>query len=217
MIMHTKKVFVLICCSVCLALLLSCKENRNEPTVKEEPTLEEIHAKGAKTLNEILLEHEASIRGGGTLVENSQSGCSLRGYGPVKEETYYGFTRDVHLGGKPQLCYLNIELCHGYYLVDVHSVVLEVRAKPFTEYEQVDSPRCGYIPTSYIDPSQIMPNRFNNPSRGYFNDGYKAGGLQYFRTYYIRVAYSLSGTQINHTLPDFPKNFEWNIVYREAE
>ena len=84
--MHTKKVFVLICCSVCLALLLSCKENRNEPTVKEEPTLEEIHAKGAKTLNEILLEHEASIRGGGTLVENPQSGCSLRGYGPVKEK-----------------------------------------------------------------------------------------------------------------------------------
>ena len=84
--MHTKKVFVLICCSVCLALLLSCKENRNEPTVKEEPTLEEIHAKGAKTLNEILLEHEASIRGGGTLVENPQSGYTMVSQGMFTSE-----------------------------------------------------------------------------------------------------------------------------------
>lgn len=58
---------------------------------------------------------------------------------------------------------------------------------------------------------------YNNPTRGCFNDGYKAGGVQYFRTYYIKVAYSISGEQINRTLPDYPQNFEWNIAYREAE
>lgn len=115
------------------------------------------------------------------------------------------------------MCYLNVDLYRGYYLVEVHSVILEVKAKPFTEYEQVESPKCGYIPTTYTDPSLTMPNGFDNPIRGCFNDGYKSGGRQYFRTYYIKVVYDLLGQQINGTLPDFPKNFEWNVVYREAE
>jgi hypothetical protein len=211
-----KKMLILIC-SVGLVLLSSCKNSKNEPIVNEEPTLEEIHAKGAKTLNEILLEHEKSIQGEGEVSEAPQAKKSLRGYGPVQWATYYGFTHDYYLAGKPQMCYLNVDLYHGYYFVEVHSVILEVKAKPFTEYEQVDSPKCGYIPTTYTDPSLTMPNGFNNPIRGCFNDGYKPGGRQYFRTYYIKVAYSLSGQQINRTLPDFPKNFEWNVAYREAE
>lgn len=213
---NTKKMLVLIC-SVGLFLLSSCKNSNNEPVVKEEPTLEEIHAKGAKTLNEILLEHEKSIQGEGDVEEVLQSKKSLRGYGPVQWATYYGFTHDYYLAGKPQMCYLSLGIYHGYYLVEVHSVILEVKAKPFTEYEQVDSPKCGYIPTTYTDPSRTMPNGFNNPIRGCFNDGYKAGGRQYFRTYYIKVSYSLDGRQINRILPDFPKNFEWKVVYREAE
>lgn len=55
------------------------------------------------------------------------------------------------------------------------------------------------------------------PLEGVFNDGYKAGGVQYFRTYHIKVAYSISGEQINRTLPDYPQNIEWDIAYREAE
>lgn len=208
---------LVLICSVGLVLLSSCKNSKNEPIVTEEPTLEEIHANGAKTLNEILLEYEKSIQGEGEVSEVPQSKTPLRGYKPVQRTTYYGFTRDYYLSGKPQRCYLNVDLYHGYYLVEVHSVVLEVKAKPFTEYEQVESPKCGYIPTTYTDPSLTMPNGFDNPTRGCFNDGYKAGGLQYFRTYYIKVAYSIIGEQINRTLPDYPKNFEWNVAYREAE
>ncbi len=211
-----KKMLVLIC-SVGLVLLSSCKNSKNEPIVTEEPTLEEIHANGAKTLNEILLEYEKSVQGEGEVSEVPQSKTPLRGYKPVQRTTYYGFTRDHYLAGKPQLCYLNVDLYRGYYLVDIHSVVLEVKAKPFTEYEQVESPKCGYIPTTYTDTSHTMPNRFDNPTRGCFNDGYQAGGRQYFRTYYIKVAYSISGEQINRTLPDYPQNFEWNVAYREAE
>ena len=57
-----------------------------------------------------------------------------------------------------------------------------------------------------------MGAEYNNPTRGCFNDDYKASGLQYFRTYYIKVAYSISGEQINRTLPDYPKNLNGTLL-----
>lgn len=198
--------------SILLVLALSSSCNDSDPVSSLEPSLEEIHAKGAKTLNELLIEYEKEVQGNAFLGRSS-----LRGYGPVKRTTYKGFTKDVYLGGKPKLCYLSVDLYHGYYLVDIHSVVLSVDVKPFTEYLQVDSPKCGYIPTAYTDASETMPNAFNNPIRGCFNDGYQPGGKQYFRTYYIKVISDMSGMQIHRILPDRPANFEWNVAYREAE
>lgn len=210
-----KKAFLFICVLGC-ALLLSCKKDKVEPSSTEEPTLEEIHAKGAKTLNELLLEHDQSIRGEGSVTRKPQASPSLQGYGPVQKATYYGFTNDVYLFGSPRMCYLSIGAYQGYYFVEIHAVSLKIKAKPFSEYEQVDSPRCGYIPTTYADAALRIPNGFINPLRGCFNDGYQSGGRQFFRTYYIKILYSIDGREIYHTLPDYPKNFEWNIVYREA-
>lgn len=161
MMTQVRKMFVLIC-SIGLVLFSSCKKD-NEPITKGEPTLEEIHAKGAKTLNELLLEYEKEIQGEGVVTEEPQSHSPLRGYGPVQRKTYYGFTKDAYLTGRTRLCYLNVDSYQGYFLVDIHSVTLEIKAKPFTEYEQEDSPKCGYIPTSYTDPSLTLPNGFNNP------------------------------------------------------
>lgn len=204
-----KKAFLFVCVLGC-ALLLSCKKDKVEPSSTEEPTLEEIHAKGAKTLNELLLEHDQSLRGEGSATSEPQANPSQQGYGAVQKATHYGFTTDTYLFDSPRKCYLNIGAYQGYYFVEVHVVSLKIKAKPFSEYEQGDSPHCGYIPTT----DTTAPLRL--PIRGCFNDGYQSGGRQFFRTYYIKILKSIDGKAIHHTLPDYPKNFEWNIVYREA-
>ena len=98
-----KKAFLWVCVLGC-ALLLSCKKDKVEASSTEEPTLEEIHAKGAKTLNELLLEHDQSLRGEGSVTSEPQASPSQQGYGPVQKATHYGFTTDTYLFDSPRKC-----------------------------------------------------------------------------------------------------------------